>query len=217
MTNDLTVHGGNVPSQAQPTAPSAMATVEEARAVQEVRAALVIAKRFPRDEVEARGRILEACKRPGLAERAMYSYPRGGTRVTGPSIRLAETLARFWGNLSYGIREIERRPGSRSWRPLLGPANERQGQPRLYGTARSQHPQGLPRPDRRARHLRDERQHGFPPASRRHHGDHPRGGGGRGHCCLRAHLGRRIRRAPGGSGLEAGERLQAPGRFPGHD
>lgn len=111
MTNDLTVHGGNVPSQAQPTAPSAMATVEEARAVQEVRAALVIAKRFPRDEVEARGRILEACKRPGLAERAMYSYPRGGTRVTGPSIRLAETLARFWGNLSYGIREIERRPG----------------------------------------------------------------------------------------------------------
>lgn len=41
----------------------------------------------------------------------MYSYPRGGTKVTGPSIRLAEVLAQNWGNLSYGIKELEQRNG----------------------------------------------------------------------------------------------------------
>ncbi len=112
MSNEYPLTVGNGNAVPAPAPPSAMTAVEEARAVQEVQAALVIAKRFPRDEVAALDRIVEACQRPALAERAMYSYPRGGTRVTGPSIRLAETLARFWGNLSYGIREIDRKQGA---------------------------------------------------------------------------------------------------------
>jgi hypothetical protein len=35
----------------------------------------------------------------------------GGTDITGPSIRLAEAIAQNWGNLQYGIREIEQRGG----------------------------------------------------------------------------------------------------------
>lgn len=77
------------------------------RQAQEVQAAMVIAKRFPRDEYEAYNRIMKACERPLLAENSMYEYPRGGTKVTGPSIRLAEALAQAWGNIDFGIMELE--------------------------------------------------------------------------------------------------------------
>ena len=104
MDNDLVSRNGMTPATIQ-------ATEQEARAVQEIQASLIIAKRFPRDEEAARANILTACKRLDLAERAIYDYPRGGTSVTGPSIRLAEEIARHWGNLDYGLREIDRRPG----------------------------------------------------------------------------------------------------------
>lgn len=42
-------------------------------------------------------RILKSCTRETLAQSAVYSYPRGGQSVEGPSIRLAETLAQEWG------------------------------------------------------------------------------------------------------------------------
>lgn len=85
--------------------------VEQSRAVQEVQAALVIAKRFPRDRIAARARIMEECRRLSLAEQAVYSFPKGGKVVTGPSIRLAEMIASNWGNIEFGIRELERVPG----------------------------------------------------------------------------------------------------------
>ena len=79
--------------------------------MQEVQAALVIAKKFPRDQVAAMDRILQACTRPSLAERALYQYARSGTDITGPSIRLAEMLAQNWGNIQFGIRELDQRNG----------------------------------------------------------------------------------------------------------
>jgi len=79
------------------------------RQAQEVQAAMVIAKRFPRDEIEAYNRIIRACSRKALAESAMYEYPRGGQKVTGPSIRLAEVLAQSWGNIDYGVIELEQK------------------------------------------------------------------------------------------------------------
>lgn len=81
------------------------------RQAQEVQAAMVVAKRFPRDEVESYNRILNACRRKSLAERAVYEYPRGGENVTGPSIRLAEVMAQNWGNLDFGITELEQKNG----------------------------------------------------------------------------------------------------------
>ena len=81
------------------------------RQAQEVQAAMVIAKKFPRDEVDSFNRILRSCQRKSLAESAMYEYPRGGTKVTGPSIRLAEAMAQNWGNLDFGITELEQRNG----------------------------------------------------------------------------------------------------------
>jgi hypothetical protein len=89
----------------------AMVQIAESRVAQEVQAAMVIARKFPRDQTAAFARIIQACKRPGLAEAAMYAYPRGGQTVTGPSIRLAEALAQAWGNLDFGIIEVEQRGG----------------------------------------------------------------------------------------------------------
>lgn len=81
------------------------------RQAQEVQGAMVIAKRFPRDEVESFNRIMQSCKRKSLAESAMYEYPRGGTKVSGPSIRLAEAMAQNWGNIDFGITELEQKNG----------------------------------------------------------------------------------------------------------
>lgn len=81
------------------------------RAAQEVQAAMVIAKKFPRDQDAAFQRIIQACRRKNLAEQAIYVYPRGGQEVTGPSIRLAESLAQNWGNLEFGVIELEQKLG----------------------------------------------------------------------------------------------------------
>jgi len=84
------------------------AEMKVSREVQSVQAALVIAKKFPRDETEAYNRIMKSCQRKSLAEQAIYEYPRGGTKVTGPSIRLAEAIAQNWGNMEFGVNELDR-------------------------------------------------------------------------------------------------------------
>ena len=81
------------------------------RQAQEVQAAMVIAKRFPRDIIMSEKRILESCKRSTLAQEAIYSYPRGSTKVEGPSIRLAEVIAQNYGNIDTGIIELDRADG----------------------------------------------------------------------------------------------------------
>lgn len=88
-----------------------MIDTEGQRAIQEVQAAMTIAKRFPRDVKAALDRILNSCSRQSLAEQALYTYSRGGTDISGPSIRLAEAVAQQWGNLQFGIRELEQRNG----------------------------------------------------------------------------------------------------------
>ena len=89
----------------------ALVETDSQRAIAEVQAAMVIAQRFPRDEKLAVDRILTAFTRETLAEQAMYTYNRGGTDITGPSIRAAETIAQHWGNLQFGIRELEAKNG----------------------------------------------------------------------------------------------------------
>lgn len=89
----------------------AAAEMVVSRQAQEVQAAMVIAKKFPRNEYESFNRIMKACQRKGLAEKSMYEYPRGGERITGPSIRLAEAMAQAWGNIDFGIIELEQRAG----------------------------------------------------------------------------------------------------------
>lgn len=85
--------------------------IEASRAIAEAQGKLVIAKRFPRNEVEAYAKAMEACQRPSMAAKAFYSFPRGGQTVAGPTIRFAEELARCWGNIDYGIKELSQDEG----------------------------------------------------------------------------------------------------------
>lgn len=89
----------------------AMIEPENQRAIAEVQASIMLAKKFPRDEVRSRDLILRACERPSLADSATYDYARGGTSITGPSIRLLEVAAQCWGNTQYGTRELDQRAG----------------------------------------------------------------------------------------------------------
>ena len=110
---DIQVYTGQeiAMASAAPSAPTVSGNIEQSRAVAEAQAAMVVARMNPRDEMTAYNKIMKACKRKSLAERATYAYKRGGQLVTGPSIRMAEVLARHWGNMTFGLREIARRSG----------------------------------------------------------------------------------------------------------
>lgn len=91
--------------------PAGGVEIAQSRVAQEVQAAMVVAKKFPREEDVALRRIEKACCRPGLAEKSQYHFPRGREEISGPTIRLAEVLAQAWGNIDYGTIEIEQRDG----------------------------------------------------------------------------------------------------------
>jgi hypothetical protein len=88
--------------------------VEQARAVAEVQARVIVAQQCPRSTEAAVKAMREACALMPLAERAFYAYPRGkddnGKTITvsGPSVHLARELARVWGNVEYSVNELRR-------------------------------------------------------------------------------------------------------------
>jgi len=110
----------NLPATRQPAAhpwgggsvsanTSQATAVEQARAVAEVQAAVTVAQNIPRDLERAKAEMLFTCSQQAVAERAFYSVPRKGSKpVTGPSIHLAKELARIFGNITYGVREMRR-------------------------------------------------------------------------------------------------------------
>lgn len=107
VANPFEQNNSQMPVQQQHT----MIEAESQKQIQEIQAALVIAKKFPRNPVECMERIKNSCMRPTLAGTALYSYSRGGTEITGPSIRLAEALAQDWENIQFGLRELSSENG----------------------------------------------------------------------------------------------------------
>lgn len=87
-------------------APTTQATaVEQARAVSEVQAAVMVAQQVPRDIGRAWAEMKDACSKRALADRAFYSVKNRGS---GPSVHLARELVRIWGNVDYGVHELRR-------------------------------------------------------------------------------------------------------------
>lgn len=93
------------------TTHGALVSVEQQRAIAQVQAALMVARSMPRDRKSVVDLIINDCGDPDLAADATYEYSRGGTSITGPSIRLLEAVARRWGNMESGIRELHRGDG----------------------------------------------------------------------------------------------------------
>ncbi len=92
----------------------------------EIQSAIVLARRFPRDEDQAFAKLMKACQRTSFADSAEYSFPRGKKKdergqwvqnyVKGPSVNVAREAARVWGNIRYGIDVIRDDQESRSIR-----------------------------------------------------------------------------------------------------
>lgn len=82
----------------------------------EIKAAILIAVRFGRNEADAYGALMKACERPAFQERCLYSYPRGRKQdasgqwvdnlIEGPSVTMAREFARHWRHLRYGFRIV---------------------------------------------------------------------------------------------------------------
>jgi len=82
--------------------------VEQSRAVAEVQGAIVLARQYPRNDATAIAAMRETCSMQRLAERAFFRFPRAGKQVTGASVHMARELARIWGNVVYGVKELRR-------------------------------------------------------------------------------------------------------------
>jgi hypothetical protein len=89
---------------------------DQARAQKEIEGAIVLSKRFPRDEMTMLTRIQRACQRPAFAEKARYVFPRGGAEISGPSVNLAREMARLWGNIRFGLEVMRDDDDSRKVR-----------------------------------------------------------------------------------------------------
>lgn len=79
---------------------------EETSEIASIQAKMILARSLPRDPDQSLAHILDECKSRDLAEKAIYEYPRGDNVVRGASIRLVECVARHWGNVAYGIKEL---------------------------------------------------------------------------------------------------------------
>ncbi len=82
---------------------AASAVAEQARA--QVEARFIMARRFPRDLMVVREKILKDCQRPFFAEKAIYHKPIG-KGVEGPSIRFAEAAARAMTNIATDVLTV---------------------------------------------------------------------------------------------------------------
>ncbi len=80
----------------------------------EIYYAVLMSKKFPRNEPTLQSKILTACDNETFAEGAYYSFKRGSKKnektgewenniVSGPSIRMAREAARVWQNIRTGF------------------------------------------------------------------------------------------------------------------
>jgi hypothetical protein len=114
MSTEIATQSDNHPSpfgQGRSLLPGAnvgAVAIEQERAIAEAQGQMVLAKRFPRSTASATAELREACKSLEFASTAFYAVPNRGS---GPSIRLAEEVARCYGNFQYGHKELSRTPG----------------------------------------------------------------------------------------------------------
>lgn len=86
-------------------------TIEQSRAIAQVQAAVVMARQFPRNPVAARRRLTDQLSAKYTDDKWFYRFDRGGTLVTGPTVRLVEEMAKAWGNMDWGFIELDRQTG----------------------------------------------------------------------------------------------------------
>ena len=89
----------------RPPAISQSTAIEQQRAIAEVQAAVVVAQSCPRNMADAEREMEYVCGRLDMAEQAFYQVTNRGT---GPTVHLMRELARIWGNVDHGVKELHR-------------------------------------------------------------------------------------------------------------
>ncbi|AVP42364.1 hypothetical protein SEA_MISHA28_65 [Mycobacterium phage Misha28] len=97
------------PPAAQPSNISQATAVEQSRAVAQVQAQIVVAQNCPRNIQRATAEMQEVCRTLAMAEQAFYQVPNRGN---GASVHLMRELARIWGNIEHGSKELARNEDS---------------------------------------------------------------------------------------------------------
>jgi len=97
--NNMMIQAQNSAPVGFMTGPSAamVAAAESAKA--QIQCAYMMALQCPRSYFAAEQAVVKACSNPLFAEKVEYKLPRGGTTISGPTIRLAELIRREWRNI----------------------------------------------------------------------------------------------------------------------
>lgn len=101
----------NAPEQLPQANIGAVGLLAVEKEAKQMEIAMVTAKRFPRDITAVESKIAYNCSRERLAMAAEYSFPRGGETISGASVRLLEVIAQCYGNVEFGVSEIQRYDG----------------------------------------------------------------------------------------------------------
>jgi len=96
-----------VKTDTAPVTQSSQIALSSNKALAEIQSMITIARQYPRDVNSALEEINGACRSVTLAEQAVYEYVRGGSMISGPSIRLAEAVSIAWGNMITAVQEVE--------------------------------------------------------------------------------------------------------------
>lgn len=76
---------------------AAMVLAEQGKAA--IQARYIMAMQRPRDIDAVRQKMLRECDRTSFADSALYEKPVGNNKIKGLSVRFAEAVARYYGNL----------------------------------------------------------------------------------------------------------------------
>lgn len=86
------------------TSGGTLSAIEEADRSHQV----ATAKRFPRSITKFRNELIEIAKaNQPVAMEMMYSLPRAGKQLVGPSVRFAEAVISCWGNSRAGVEVVD--------------------------------------------------------------------------------------------------------------
>lgn len=96
----------DVPAPTQHNSTIGMLSAE--REAKEIEIQMVAAKRFPRDLNQVEENVQQLCKSKKFASQSKYAFSRGGTDITGASVRLVEAVAQLYGNIEHSTNEISR-------------------------------------------------------------------------------------------------------------
>jgi len=116
MGTELVTSQGEIETESLPAIAdsSRQLDLESARISYQIQSGMLLAKRFPRDEMQCVNKVVGVCKSRTFCEKAKYAYKRGNQIVSGLSVHAVLELARIYKNVYSGWSEVERRPGESS-------------------------------------------------------------------------------------------------------